>query len=45
MIDYDLLKYIRKYTLGLSDLGNNLTIKCVILLLIDTGAGQMNSSR
>lgn len=38
MIDYDLLKYIRKYTLGLSDLGNNLTIKCVILLLIDTGA-------
>lgn len=37
MVDIELLKAIRKHALSLHDVFNNLTIKCTILLLIDTG--------
>ncbi|MBM7454144.1 integrase/recombinase XerC/integrase/recombinase XerD [Acholeplasma morum] len=37
MIDLHTLKAIRKHVLTLPDISNNLTIKCSILLLMDTG--------
>lgn len=37
MVDITVLKAIRKHALSLHDVFNNLTIKCTILLLIDTG--------
>ncbi|MDG0888787.1 tyrosine-type recombinase/integrase [Paracholeplasma manati] len=37
MVDIELLKAIRKHALSLHDVFNNLTIKCTMLLLIDTG--------
>lgn len=37
MVDITVLKAIRKHALSLNDVFNNLTIKCTILLLIDTG--------
>jgi len=38
MVEYDLLIRIRRHVLSLSDNENNLTIKCILLLMIDTGA-------
>ena len=37
MVDIETLRAIRKHALSLHDVFNNLTIKCIILLLIDTG--------
>ncbi|CCV66440.1 integrase (phage-encoded) [Paracholeplasma brassicae] len=37
MVEIDDIKRIRKHLISLSDDSNNLTIKCLVLLLIDTG--------
>jgi len=37
MVEIDDIKRIRKHLISLSDNSNNLTIKCLVLLLIDTG--------
>lgn len=37
MVELNDIRNIRKHLISLSDDGNNLTIKCLVLLLIDTG--------
>lgn len=37
MVSFDDLKKLRKAALGLSDIKNDLVVKCILLLLMDTG--------